>query len=241
MSSTDPQGQNQPQYDPSSAQNQFGAPYGAAPGQTAPGAPGTPKKGGKGKFIALGCGILALLMLVLLGGCAALIATSGDDSEGNIPAPESSQQGEAPAEDEDEADAEPAEQEEPGEDEAEEDASDEEAPAEDSGVPADHKSALTSAETYSDMMDMSKKGIFEQLTSEYGDQFSDEAAQYAIDTIDADWNENALGSAESYSDLLHMSKQGIFEQLISESGDQFTEEQAQYAIDTIDADWNENA
>ena len=75
---------------------------------------------------------------------------------------------------------------------------------------------------------------------EYGGQFTDEAAQYAIDNVDADWNANALGSAETYSDLMHMSKQGIFDQLTSQF-DQYTDEQAQYAIDTIDADWNENA
>src|SRR5699024_12331943 len=54
------------------------------------------------------------------------------------------------------------------------------APAEDeddSSVPAEYTSALTKAETYSDMMHMSKKGIYEQLTSEYGEDFSDEAEQ----------------------------------------------------------------
>lgn len=39
---------------------------------------------------------------------------------------------------------------------------------------------------------MSKAGIYEQLTSEYGEKFSAEAAQYAIDNMEADWNANAL-------------------------------------------------
>ncbi|MCQ9299542.1 Ltp family lipoprotein [Staphylococcus hyicus] len=34
---------------------------------------------------------------------------------------------------------------------------------------------------------MSKAGIYDQLTSEYGEQFPDEAAQYAIDNLDADY------------------------------------------------------
>src|SRR5699024_11580073 len=88
----------------------------------------------------------------------------------------------------------------------------------------------------SDTMHMSKQGIFDQLTSEYGAQFSEEAAQYAIDNVEADWNENALESAKTYSDLMHMSTQGIYDQLTSEHADQFTAEEAQYAIDNRDAD-----
>ena len=34
------------------------------------------------------------------------------------------------------------------------------------------------------MMHMSKQGIYDQLTSEYGDQFDVETAQYAIDNLD---------------------------------------------------------
>lgn len=41
-------------------------------------------------------------------------------------------------------------------------------------------------------MNMSKVGIYEQLVSEYGENFPKEAAQYAIDNIKFDWKENAL-------------------------------------------------
>lgn len=105
----------------------------------------------------------------------------------------------------------------------------EEAPDEDA-IPSEHRSALRSAETYADMMNMSKAGIFDQLTSEYGDQFSDEAAQYAVDNVDADWNNNALESAITYQDMMAMSPAAIHDQLTSEYGDQFTSEQADYAI-----------
>ncbi|GIP17727.1 hypothetical protein J40TS1_33690 [Paenibacillus montaniterrae] len=111
----------------------------------------------------------------------------------------------------------------------------------DDNVPKEYISALNSAESYSKTMHMSKTGIFEQLTSEYGENFSEEAAQYAIDNLKADWKENALKSAKSYSDTMHMSKKGIYEQLISEFGEQFTAEEAQYAVDNLEADWNENA
>lgn len=55
----------------------------------------------------------------------------------------------------------------------------EEAPAEPE-VPAEYKSALTKAEQYSDYMHMSKAGIYDQLTSEYGEKFTAAEADYAI-------------------------------------------------------------
>lgn len=101
--------------------------------------------------------------------------------------------------------------------------------------------ALKKAETYSNYMHMSKQAIYDQLVSEYGENFEADAAQYAVDNVKADWNYNALKSAETYSNALYMSKQAIYDQLISEYGDQFTTDQAQYAVDNIDADWNANA
>lgn len=97
-------------------------------------------------------------------------------------------------------------------------------------VPKEYKSALISAKAYSDGMHMSKKGIYDQLTSEYGDQFSSEAAQYAVDHLDANWKENALKTAESYQENMAMSPAAIREQLTSEYGEQFTPEEADYAI-----------
>lgn len=117
----------------------------------------------------------------------------------------------------------------------------ESAKAADDGVSKEYKNALKSAKSYAKYMNMSKAAIFDQLTSEYGDKFPEDAAQYAIDHVEADWNENALKSAESYAKHMHMSKAAIYDQLISEYGDQFTETQAQYAIDHIEADWNQNA
>ena len=108
-------------------------------------------------------------------------------------------------------------------------------------VPKEYRNALIKAEQYNLLMHMSKQGLYEQLTSEYGENFTEEAAQYAIDHINADWNANALEKAKEYSDSMHMSKQGLFEQLTSEYGEQFTDEEAQYAIDHVVADWNANA
>lgn len=119
--------------------------------------------------------------------------------------------------------------------------SQQEAPTEANSVPTEYKSALAQAIQYSDMMHMSKQGIYDQLVSEFGGQFSAEAAQYAVDKVPADWNENALKSAKSYSDTMHMSKLGIYDQLTSEYGEKFTPEEAQYAVDNLQADYKANA
>lgn len=96
----------------------------------------------------------------------------------------------------------------------------------------EEKNALKKAESYSNTMYMSKQGIYKQLTSSV-EGFTKEAAQYAIDNIDVDWNANALAKAKSYQQTMSMSKQGIYNQLIS-SVEEFTKEQAQYAIDHLD-------
>ena len=100
-------------------------------------------------------------------------------------------------------------------------------------IPTEYKSALKQAETYSEMMHMSKAGIYDQLTSEYGGQFTAEAAQYAIDNVEADWKKNALESAKSYQETMSMSPSAIYDQLVSEYGEQFTAEEAQYAVDNL--------
>lgn len=98
----------------------------------------------------------------------------------------------------------------------------------------EQKNALKKAESYSSMMHMSKAKIYEQLTSEYGEGFTVEAAQYAIDNIVADWNANALAKAKSYQTTMNMSKQKIYQQLTSEYGEAFTTAEAQYAIDNLE-------
>lgn len=80
---------------------------------------------------------------------------------------------------------------------------------------------------------MSKQGMYDQLVSEYGDNFSPEAAQYAIENCGADWKENAAKSARQYQERMNMSRDAIYEQLISEYGEQFTEEEAQYGVDQL--------
>ncbi|WP_425268219.1 Ltp family lipoprotein [Enterococcus faecium] len=90
--------------------------------------------------------------------------------------------------------------------------------------------ALAKAYQYSKVMHMSKAAIYDQLTSEYGEKFSAEAAQYAIDNMIADFNANALAKAKEYQESMSMSPEEIREQLTSEYGEKFTPEEADYAI-----------
>ena len=100
-------------------------------------------------------------------------------------------------------------------------------------IPTEYKSALRKAKLYADTMNMSKAGLYDQLTSEYGEKFTVEAAQYAIDNITVDWKENALKKAKLYQETMSMSPAAIYDQLISEYGEKFTAEEAQYAIDNL--------
>jgi len=100
-------------------------------------------------------------------------------------------------------------------------------------VPTEYKTALKKAEQYASVMHMSKQGIYDQLTSEYGEKYSADAAQYAVDNMSADWNANALAKAKEYQEVMSMSPAAIYDQLVSEYGERFTPEEAQYAIDNL--------
>jgi hypothetical protein len=101
-------------------------------------------------------------------------------------------------------------------------------------VPMEYKSALSQANTYANTLYMSKRGVYAQLVSEYGGQFSPEAAQYAIDNVKADWNTNALNKAKTYQNTMNLSLKAIHDQLISEYGEKFTQEEADYAVEHLD-------
>lgn len=55
---------------------------------------------------------------------------------------------------------------------------------------------------------------YDQLTSEYGEKFTVEAAQYVVDNIHADWNGNALKKAQMYQIGMDMSPSAVYDQLI---------------------------
>ena len=112
---------------------------------------------------------------------------------------------------------------------------DAEAKAKEAATPIEYKNALKKAQSYSNMMHMSKAGIYDQLTSDMGEGFSAEAAQYAVDNLNADYNKNALEKAKSYQSRMAMSKDSIYDQLTSSYGEKFTAEEAQYAVNNLPA------
>jgi len=103
----------------------------------------------------------------------------------------------------------------------------------DVSVPTEYKSALKKATTYANSMHMSKRAVYDQLVSEYGEKFTPVAAQYAIDNVQSDWNENALSKAKTYQNTMNMSPAAIRDQLISEYGEKFTQSEADYAIEHL--------
>ena len=99
---------------------------------------------------------------------------------------------------------------------------------------SEYSATLGKAKSYNSWATMSKKRLYKQLTSQYGEKFTSDAAQYAIDHLDADYKSNALAKAKSYQKLLNKSKSAIYDQLVSPYGEEFTEEEANYAIDHLD-------
>ncbi|MDM8262666.1 Ltp family lipoprotein [Ligilactobacillus salivarius] len=97
-------------------------------------------------------------------------------------------------------------------------------------IPREYVSALIKGQEYADKMYMSKKAIYDQLTSDSGEKFSSDAANYAIANIKANWNKNALQKAKDYQEEQNMSPDAIYDQLTSDSGEQFTPDEANYAI-----------
>ena len=100
-------------------------------------------------------------------------------------------------------------------------------------VPREYTNALKSAERYLKFSHFSYQGLFDQLTSEFGEGFAPEAAQYAMDNVEADWNAEAVEAAESYLEFSPMSSSELYDQLVSEYGEAFTPEEAEYAVSLV--------
>lgn len=94
-------------------------------------------------------------------------------------------------------------------------------------VSVEQKQALKKAEQYIDIMGFSKEGLKGQL--EY-DGFEDDSIEYAIENVEANWNEEALEKAKQYMDLMGFSKEGMRSQL---EYDGFTDSEIEYAINKL--------
>lgn len=93
--------------------------------------------------------------------------------------------------------------------------------------------ALASAKSYLSHSAFSKQGLYEQLSSEAGEGFTESEARYAVDHVGADWKEQAVKSARSYLSHSSFSREGLIEQLSSQAGEGFTYEEAVYAVDKV--------
>lgn len=94
-------------------------------------------------------------------------------------------------------------------------------------ISSEQSRAQSMAQKYLRTMSFSKSGLKEQLVFE---GFTDIDAQWAVENIDVDWNDQAVKKAEDYARLMDMSNQGIYDQLIFEG---FSPEQAQHGIDNM--------
>lgn len=103
------------------------------------------------------------------------------------------------------------------------------------GTNNDKDAALKEAEESLQYSDFSHDGLVDYL--EY-DGFTHEAAVYAADNVEVDWNEEALNSANDYINYSPMSESGLKGQLEFEK---YTDDEVNYAMDHIDADWNAEA
>lgn len=84
--------------------------------------------------------------------------------------------------------------------------------------------AVGSARSYLSVMAFSRSGLIDQLVYE-GYDYAD--AEFAVDHVSPDWNEQAAASARSYLDMMSFSRAGLIDQLLYEG---FTIEQAEYGV-----------
>lgn len=98
------------------------------------------------------------------------------------------------------------------------------------GLTTAQRNAARSAQAYLNISGFSRRGLIDQLSSEYGDRYSVGDATAAVDSLTVNWNEQATRSALAYLKISGFSCQGLIEQLSSEHGDKYTAEQATFGV-----------
>ena len=102
---------------------------------------------------------------------------------------------------------------------------------------AEQKNAYKAAKNYLEFSGFSKQGLIDQLSSEYGDNYPVDVAEFAVNALEengeVDWVEECKESAQSYLDFSSFSKEGLIEQLTSEYGDKYTQEEAEAAVEEV--------
>lgn len=97
-------------------------------------------------------------------------------------------------------------------------------------VPAEYTTAVKKAEQYLKTIGMSKAGLETQLVD--FEKFSPEAAKYAVDNVNVDWNQQALKKGKDYVKTVAMSPEAVRDQLVN--FEHFTQEEADFAVANLD-------
>lgn len=91
----------------------------------------------------------------------------------------------------------------------------------------EYANVVKTARNYLNFMSFSRKGLIEQLVYE---GYSTESAEYAVDNIGADWNQQCAKKAKDYLEFMSFSREGLYDQLAYEG---FTDEQIQYGLSQV--------
>ena len=233
MTPTNPYGQQPQSPDPQQP---------GATGPQQPGSPETPyaqttppKKNTAAIMVGCGCGILLLLAIAGAGAAFFLLGNSDDSDE----APSSTTSVVEQTHQPDKTDSSTPgtnvapNKEQPAKEATTPSAEKQATPATNAELTPEKERAVKAAQRYLRLGGFSHAKLFEQLTSEHGEGLPVDAAEYAIDQVDADWNEQALIAAQKYKKI-DMSDSDIYRKLVGDKfGDGFTPEEAQYAIDHL--------
>lgn len=99
------------------------------------------------------------------------------------------------------------------------------------------QNAVKSGQDYLEYSAFSRAGLVQQLSSEYGEGFPPEDAEFAVAYLEqnglVDWNAEAAESAKDYLEYSSFSRDGLYEQLTSQYGEGFTPDQANYALGQV--------
>ena len=96
------------------------------------------------------------------------------------------------------------------------------------GLTIAQRNAVRSANSYLQLSGFSRRGLIEQLSSDFGDGYNVGDATVAVDSLSVDWNAQAARSAAAYLQISGFSCRGLIQQLSSDAGDSYTVEQATY-------------
>ena len=103
-------------------------------------------------------------------------------------------------------------------------------------VPLEWSNCLENAKSYNKSCHMSYEDLKHQLL-DY-EKFSEEAVNYAMENVNADYGLNALETAQSYVNHSHFSETGLRDQMVYEK---FTDVEIDYAMNNVQVDYMQEA